>query len=234
MRRKSFSLVFLILIVTLVVFLVIVLVSLINKPKKETNTTNNQINKTIINKLDSSFIESLNDIASTDSNTSEGTSSQAQPQPTPQETNDQEFNSISLNNHNYKLSKTAQASIIDSATGEKEIKYELTDKNFTIFYGSNSEKTFQDFKSTQDLTEYIESKYGLSLTSKLKTGTINGLDLIICSASENSKPIYLLFTPLTDSEIAYAKIYNQTNENELLQDISDPLNEISSIILSKE
>lgn len=235
MRRKSFSLVLLILIVALVVFLVIFLVSLINKPKKN-NTINNQTSKTVEKKLDASFIESLNDIKTEDTETEEQPSETTDENPS-SETEQSEVSQtadISFNDHNYKIKSEAQTSVVDALSEKKELRYELPEKGYIIQYGSNAEKSFQDFKSTEDLKAYIESQYGVTLTSSLKTGKISGLDLVICSASEDSKQIYLLFTPLTDSEIAYARIYNKNSENELLDDISEPLSEISSIISSKD
>lgn len=236
MRRKSFSLVLLILIIILVVFLVVLLVSLINKPHKE-STNSSQTSQTIENKLDSSFIESLNDIESsgTENTSTSGEETQTQTESNKQATTpEEETQTISLNEHNYKLDKKIKTSIVDSSSGNKELKYEIDDKDFTIQYGSSSEKSFQDLKASEDLTGYIESKFGVSLTSKLKTGKINNLDLIICSVSKDSRQYYLLFTPLTDSEVAYAKLFKKTNKSELLDDLSEALNEISSIIVSKE
>lgn len=232
MRRKSFSLVLLIFIVSLVVFLVILLVSLINRPQKGKNI-NNQTSKTVEKKLDSAFIESLNDIESETEEQSSDNNDVPQNSDSEQ-LDDNNATSVELNNHSYKLKSEAQASIVDSLTEKKELRYELPEKSYVIQYGSNADKNFQDFKSTDNLKSYIETEYGVTLTSSLKTGKISGLDLVICSASEDSKQIYLLFTPLTDSETAYAKIYNKANENELLNDIAEPLNEISSIISSKE
>lgn len=239
MRRKSFSLVLLILIIVLVVFLVILLVSLINKPHKKSDDKN-QTSQTVENKLDASFIESLNDIASSDEESPQSNDQTTQEEDATKQdqnvpkTNSEETVLFNLNGYDYRITKNAKTLLVDSVSGNQEMMYELNDKPFTINYGSNSEKTFQELKASEDLTSYIESKYGITLTSKLKTGNINNLDLIICSASEGEKQIYLLFTPLTDSEIAYAKIYNKTNINELLSDISEPLSEISSIISSKE
>lgn len=235
MRRKSFSLVLLIFIVSLVVFLVILLVSLINRPQKGKNI-NNQTSKTVEKKLDSAFIESLNDIESENAETEDQSSDNNDvPQNSDSEQlDDNNATSVELNNHSYKLKSEAQTSIVDSLTEKKELRYELPEKSYVIQYGSIADINFQDFKSTDDLKSYIETEYGVTLTSSLKTGKISELDLVICSASEDSKQIYLLFTPLTDSETAYAKIYNKANENELLNDIAEPLNEISSIISSKE
>ena len=227
MRRKSFSLVLLILIIILVISLVVLLVSLINKPPKVSDKGNQT---TVENKLDASFIESLNDI---DSDTGDETETQQTIQaPENTEVSDSgEGSTVEFNGHNYKIKDNVETSIDDN---KNELKYEIADKNYLIYYGSNASKSFQDLKAEEDLKGYIENEYSVSLTSSLKTGNINGLDLIICSASEDSKQIYLLFTPLTDSEVAYARIYNKTNENELLNDISEPLAEISSIISNKE
>ena len=45
---------------------------------------------------------------------------------------------------------------------------------------------------------------------------------------------YLLFTPLNDSEVAYAKLYDTDNSSNLLSDLSEPLNNISKVIDSME
>lgn len=240
MRRKSFSLVLLILIVVLVVFLVILSIFLINKSsnkksEKEKNNTENEVEISQTddnsNVLDSSFFESLDVIDNASSNSTENNSDNNENDVVSENTEPEE-NILTLNNHSYKFDNSTQATIKNGANNTSEFDITYSDKIYKLSYGTDSTQTFEDLKGNSDLKDFIENTYNVSVTSALKQGNVANLDLIICTISEENKKAYFLFTPLNANEIAYAKIYNSVDEQSLINDLSDPLNSVSSIISS--
>ena len=252
MKRKSFNLVSLILIVIVILALVVLSVYLINKPSKrgknKENTSDNQTEVANVNssnhkskKLDESFFDSLEYLDAREE-TTEGSNeepteeiSEVLPEETSQEEPVSTDNVQTINNHTFKLSTTAEATVSEnSSTNTQELKINYPNYNFRIIFSTDSSTNFENLKSSSGLKSLIESKYKVSVSDSIRSGTLNGLNLIICSISDNEGSAYLLFTPLNDSEVAYAKIYNKENNQNLLDDLSDSLNEISSIISSVE
>ena len=237
MRRKSFSLVLLIFIVIAVIFVVIFSISLINgdgnskKKNKKTNETEvAQTNQTSENILDSSFFDSLESIEnSTASNTTVTDNPTTPPENNALTTTD---NSVSLNDHTYNLESSAQASAKTESNGRQELQINYTGKNYSIDYGTDNAKSFDDIKNDENIKTTLENSYNITITSGLKQGSVANMNLIICSATTDGKTAYFLVTPLKDNEIAYAKIYNIEDNQSLVSDLSEPLNSVSAIISS--
>ena len=68
--------------------------------------------------------------------------------------------------------------------------------------------SYESLKTNQSVKNYLESAYNISINSPIKSGTINNLDIIVCTISDSSTNAYFIITPLNDSEILYSKIYN--------------------------
>lgn len=249
MRRKSFSLVLLIFIVVAVILTVVFSISLINgfgsnnhnskdKSKKKNETEVSQTNNISENILDNSFFDSLdviengvtNTVNSTSTSNSAGTSNTTVPQ---ENTNSVPTeNLVSLNNHSYKFDSSVQATAKTASNGKQELQITYPEKKYTINYGTDSSKSFEDLKNDADIKTTLENSYNITVTSALKQGTVSNMNLIICTVTEDNKTAYFLATPLKDNEIAYAKIYNSENSQSLVDDLSDPLASVSSVISS--
>ena len=111
----------------------------------------------------------------------------------------------------------------------KKLKY----KSNKIF-NTDNKISFDTLKSTNDLQNYISNTYNLNITSSLKSGNINNLDIIIFTISDDTGVGYCIFTKLNDSEVAYAKIYNTENSSKLISDLSNPITKISAVIASMQ
>ena len=228
MRRKSFSLVLLILIIISVLAIVVLSIHLINKPHNDDNNNKSDNQQTEnLNTVDDSGSSSLNNNTTSNVNsTTQVPTNTVEPAPV------SENNVITLNNHSYKFGSDVSAEESEDTNGKKVIKYSRSGKKYSIIYGSIPDNKIDDLKNEANLSEYIETEYKVKLTSGVKAGNLSNLDLVICSISENGNAAYLLFTPLKNSEVAYAKIYNSENIAELVPDLNDSLNEVSSIISS--
>ena len=240
MRRKSFSLVLLIFIIIAVIFIVIFSLSLINgfgnkkenKNKNETEVA--KTNETSENVLDSSFFDSLEVIENGADNTTNSTPVTNTTAPDENTNTDSTKNSISLNNHSYNLNSTVKASVKKASNGRQELDVTYPDKKYTITYGTDNSKSFEDLKDDENIKNTIEKSYNVTVTSALKQGTVSNMNLIICTVSEDNTVAYFLITPLKDNEVAYSKIYNSEDNKSLINDLSDPLNSVSSIISSMQ
>ena len=248
MRRKSFNLISLILAVMLIILLVVLSVYFINRTKnsdnkssKEDSTSTETASSESSSKattLDSDFLNSLKNIeengtttSEENNNTSENTNANnnnAENEENQNESQSDEY-TLNFNNHTYKFKKPIQATVT-SNTNVPEIEINYPDYNFKFLYNTDSSTSFEKLKSSPDLKNLIESKYKVTVSDSLKTGTLNNLNIIICSISDNGTPAYLLFTPLNDSEVASVKIYNTKDTQSTIDDFSKPLDEISSII----
>ena len=89
--------------------------------------------------------------------------------------------------------------------------------------------TFSDTLNKEGLKSYLESTYGITITSELKTGTVNNIQMIICSMADGSSVGYFIITPYSDSEILCLKVFDANNQYALIQDLSEPINDIDSI-----
>lgn len=228
-RRKSINLILLIFIILSIITLIIIAVYLINHTSENDKTENNSIEvgmETNNNQTETNISENTNNVLNSienfenfeDINTNETS---------PQSSYDS--NTLTFNNHVLTFDDSIHASIIqNSNTPELQLNY--PDFNFKMIVNTNNSTTFENLKSNTSLKNYLESNYNVSITSPLKSGNINNLDIIICTISDNNNNAYFIITPLNDSEILYSKIYNTSNNQTLIEDLSKPLEEISSLI----
>lgn len=228
-RRKSINLILLIFIILSIITLIIIAVYLINHTSENDKTENNSIEvgmETNNNQTETNISENTNNVLNSienfenfeDINTNETS---------PQSSYDS--NTLTFNDHVLTFDDSIHASIIqNSNTPELQLNY--PDFNFKMIVNTNNSTTFENLKSNTSLKNYLESNYNVSITSPLKSGNINNLDIIICTISDNNNNAYFIITPLNDSEILYSKIYNTSNNQTLIEDLSKPLEEISSLI----
>lgn len=228
-RRKSINLILLIFIILSIITLIIIAVYLINHSSENDKTENNSIEvgmETNNNQTETNISENTNNVLNSienfenfeDINTNETS---------PQSSYDS--NTLTFNDHVLTFDDSIHASIIqNSNTPELQLNY--PDFNFKMIVNTNNSTTFENLKSNTSLKNYLESNYNVSITSPLKSGNINNLDIIICTISDNNNNAYFIITPLNDSEILYSKIYNTSNNQTLIEDLSKPLEEISSLI----
>lgn len=235
MRKKSINLILLIFIIILIISLVITSVYLINhsnnKSKEDnesisskertshvelqlTNVTseNNEIHITNTN----SILNSLNNFENIGNTENASTVS--------------ENSTLILNNHIYSFDNSVEASVVENSSNKQELQIKYLNYNFQISFNTNSSITFEDLKNSSSLKDYLESNYNINITSALKSGTLENLNIIICTISDNKGQAYFIVTPLNNSEIAYIKIYNTDDNQILIDDLSNPIDQISSII----
>ena len=132
---------------------------------------------------------------------------------------------LSLDEHIYNFKDLGEASL----KGDGVNQY-IELKKGNILYKIKTEKsTFADTLNKEGLKEYLESTYQITITSELKTGTVNNIQMIICSIADGSSVGYFIITPLNDSEILSLKVFDANNQFALIQDLSEPINDIDSI-----
>ena len=138
-----------------------------------------------------------------------------------------------LNNHTFKFDGTVKASLVQD-NNKSSIQLLYPDFNYKMIFNTDNKISFDTLKSTNDLQNYISNTYNLNITSSLKSGNINNLDIIIFTISDDTGVGYCIFTKLNDSEVAYAKIYNTENSSKLISDLSNPITKISAVIASMQ
>lgn len=129
---------------------------------------------------------------------------------------------LELNNHKYIFSKDKEATL------ENNKYVQIKSSNYSI--RMNTDKyIYSDLKKKSGLKAFLQNQYNMTITSDLKVGNIKNTDLIVCTISENNDVAYFFITPLNSSEILCLKIYNSEDMSTLIEDISGPIDEISSI-----
>ena len=174
-----------------------------------------------LNTIDNNFEEidsNSNVVASNDAETINSETVDSEPIQT-QET------SLKLNNHTFKFDNSKQISL--QSSGERNY-IQLRNDEYILSINTDT-VSFEDILSNEDIKNFIEKKYNVKITGGIKRGTYQGIDIIICSISENTEVSYLVITSLNTSEIVYYNIYNATNKTTLINDLSKPMDEISSI-----
>ena len=238
-KRKSINLILIIFIILVIIALIILAVYLTTLSNENNNTSeNNEItqneqnnsiqmgvetntNQTETNNLEDTnstynSIENLDDFEDITTNEIEDqTSSESQ--------------SLTFNNHTLTFDSSVDASIVQN-NGTSELQLNYTDFNLQMLLGTDSSATFEDLKNNTSLNTYLESTYNMTITSSLKTGNISNLEVIICTMSDTNGQAYFIITPLNDYEIIYSKIYNTSDSQSLIEDLSKPLEELSVII----
>lgn len=237
-RKKSINLFILVLIVLLVIALIITIFKLFINPQNtddsisndtsqdtqvkvslETNSSSfneveNITDSNSINNISQNTLNNIVDVSTSNSLNENTTSSQSR--------------SLSLNNHDFTFNKSAQISLVQD-NNKSAIQAIYSDFNYKMLLNTDT-ISFNDLKNITSLKDYIQNTYQVSITSNLKTGILNNLDLILFSISDNNGIGYCLFTPLSDSETLYVKIYNISDNQTLIDDLSNPIDEISSIL----
>ena len=248
-KKKSVNLILILFIIFLLIALVFIGIKFLNtddseETENETNITNvsmtvnvsteNSISNTLTNSVnnldDFESIENTNTLSNNILNSTNNTISNNttnQNSTTPTQSQNQE-NTVTLSNHTYSLPNTLNFSKkTNGAIGDylllKYPNYEFEIEYMT--YNSN----FNTLKTSSSLKKFLEDTFKVSITSDLKSGNLKNLDLIACSISDNSKPAYLIITPLNDTEIICTKIYNTNDSTKLISDLSDPLERISEM-----
>ena len=187
-----------------------------------TNTTQGQNNNTT-NTTNTSNTNVVNN-KTTDSTASANTP--AENTNTVQNTAQPEEKTYKLNNHTYKFSNNQSVSL-ENNNSNQYVKYEHDDfvirmNTDTLYYNNLKKKT--------DIKEFLQSNYKIEITSDVKSGNINGMNIIVCTFTEKNNAGYLVITKLNESEIAYFKIYRKSDMTNLISNIAQPLEDISSII----
>ncbi|MBP3502077.1 MAG: hypothetical protein J6K42_01140 [Clostridia bacterium] len=237
-RRKSINLILLIFIILSIITLIIISVYLINFSSKNDETENtatiqNTENNSIKMGINTNNTQSENNISKNNNYVSnsienfENFEDINTNEITPQTSYDS--NTITFNDHILTFDDSVNASIIQT-TNIPELQLSYPDFNFKMLLNTNRSTSFESLKNNTSLKSYLESKYNISITSPLKFGNINNLDMIICTISDNNGNAYFIITPLSDSEIMYSKIYNTSDNQSLIEDLTKPLEEISSMI----
>ena len=223
-KTKKISLFLLIIIVLFIIALILTIINIVSSTKalsqhKENTNQNINIqvsidsnNKTNTSKNTENIINDL--INFVDISTSNQT------------TNPSTF---TLNNHTFKINNSVEASIINDSN-KSALQILNSNSDSTIILNTDNTINFNTLKNTPSLKDYLESTYKISITSEIKTGTIKNLNIILFTISENNNTAYFIITPLNDSEIIYSKIYNTSDKSTLIDDLSQPIDEISSII----
>lgn len=250
MRRKKINLWLLILIILFITAIVFTFIHMSNSSKANSDsrynqkngeaTTNREVNGSSIGKIDSydSFsdvavtpgdsgsVEMYNEVptAETPSENTSGNSpidpSLASPGPQPSKSTN--ITPITIGNHVY---------TINGATSKKEENYQYVEfKNDKVIYRLNTNATaFPDMLKKDNLKQYIEETFSVQVTSDIKTGTVDEIEMIICTIADRSCVGYFIITKLNDSEVVCLKVVDADNQFALIQDLSVPIHEIPFI-----
>ena len=237
-KRKSISLILIIFIILLVATLVIIIAKFLQKSNSD-NLAEENTNSSVelsVNSVDNfDDISSDNSIENTtntvDTNNTVEENNSLQNTSTSNTTNEQK--SLTLNNHTYKMKENVDATLVQN-NNSSAIQIVYPDYNYKMIFNTSSTINFTDLKNHSDLKNYLESTFNLKITSTLKSGNINNVNVILFTISDTTGNGYCVFTPLNDSEVAYAKLYDTDNSSNLLSDLSEPLNNISKVIDSME
>lgn len=139
-----------------------------------------------------------------------------------------ESTTINFNKHSYIFDKSDNVELLNNNTKQ----YIQLDYNGYIYKVNTDSTSFSDIKNKSDLKTTLNQKYKINITSDIKAGNHNGLELILCTISENDSIGYFIITPLNESEIIFVEIYNSIDPSILISDLTNPLNDISAKIIS--
>lgn len=198
-----------------------------NKNNIVTSLKNRETNGSRIGVVDSfSNFHDIDESTASDSRSSNVTTSIVTNENESQEaTPSTELHIVKANNHTYTFDNNYAISLKNDGPDQYvELKY----KNF-LYKVNTTSISFSELKSNQNLKEYIEKTYKLQVTSDIKSGSFCGNNLIICTIAENNEVAYLLITPLNDSEILVLKIFNNKNKSAMIEDLTEILNNISTL-----
>lgn len=233
-RKIKISLWFLVLTVLFIIALIFTIIHICNSAKANTDdyyskqsqsnisynnlAAQNTSKNAIHDKIDLNSLDDFTIINNTVSNSSNNNSTPSEPTST-----DQKYK---LNNHIYKFDETKRVMLNTGATSQN-----LELQTDTYILKMNTDTMYYDnLKTKEDLSGFFEKTYKVTADSNIKSGTLQDLNVIICSFKEDNKVGYFIVTKLNESEIIYFKLYNKVDMSSLISDLSQPLDEISSII----
>ena len=193
-----------------------------NSTDKLTNRRSNDVIKEVsgsrIGTIDST--ESFADIESSPHTTT--TIEVSSHEPENEENNSQD---IELGGHKYNYQELGSASL----KGDDSYKYVELKKGDTLYRITTATSSFDDTKGKENLKSYLENTYKIQITSELKIGSLNGINMIICTMAETTSVGYFIITPLNDNETICMKVYDANNLFGLIKDLSVPINDIDAL-----
>ncbi|MBR2744676.1 MAG: hypothetical protein IKE01_05220 [Clostridia bacterium] len=236
-RKIKIDLWFLILTILFIIALVFTIIHICNSAKANTDdyydkqpqntiassTTNSsssnvKSNNSINNKIDLNSLDDFSIINNTVSSTTDSNNSE-QASPNVEK-------KYKLNNHIYKFDETKKVML---NTGSANQNLELQTDTYVLKMNTDT-MYYDSLKSKEDLSGFFQKNYQITADSNIKSGTLQDLNVILCSFKEDNKTGYFIVTKLNESEIIYFKVYNKVDMSSLIDDLSQPLDEISSII----
>lgn len=227
-RKVKINLWLLIFITIFIVALIFTAVHFVNSskanteesPSEYTSIPKSQNNKTFSNNLDIGK-DTFNKFNTIDENLN----SDSNQIPT-LTTEEPKSNTINFNNHSYIFDKNDHVELLNDNTKQ----YIQLDHNGYMYRINTDAMSFSDIKTQSDLQSTLNQKYKINITSDIKAGNYNGLDLILGTISENGAIGYFIITPLNENEILFIEIYNSVDTSTLISDLTNPLNDISTKI----
>lgn len=241
-RRKKINLWLLILIVLFIVAIIFTFIHMTNSTNANSDNrytqsstiTSNEVNKEYsgskIGKVDSydSFLDIENGGSSTISNETQNdktpTSIEAPiPEVFSASTLGNTSSPLILGDHKYSFQNLGEAYL--KGTGSEQ--YVVLRRENYIYQISTEKSCFSELLKRADLKSYIESSYNIQITSELKTGTIDGTQIIICTIADTTSVGYLIITSLNENESMFIRVLDANNMFALIQDLSNPISDIS-------
>lgn len=224
-RTKKISLFLLIIIVLFIIALIFTIINIFSSTNAQSEENNTKVELSLdSNKISSSeepnIINNYNFLQDLESFTDISN---------PENLNEESNSTFTLNNHTFKFDDSTEASIIDDFNGSA-LQILNSNSESKIILNTDNSVNYETLKSTPSLRNYLETKYNISITSDVKSGKIQNLNIILFTISDDNGVAYFVITPLNDSEIIYSKIYNKSDMSSLINDLSQPIDEISSII----
>lgn len=229
-RRKKINLWLLILIILFIVAIVFTIIHMMNSTNANSDSRYNQRNAYSSSEVNKEYSGSrIGKVDSYDSFSnieSESSTNQVEMyNHIPEETTEPNSAPITLNEHTYNFKDVGIASL----QGTNPNQYvELKKGNF-LYKISTEKNNFSDTLHKDNLKSYLENTYNIQITSELKTGTVNNTQIIICTMADNSSVGYLIIAPLNDAETIFLKVFDANNLFALIQDLSEPINDMGII-----
>ena len=244
-RRKKINLWLLILLILFIVAIVFTAIHMMNSTKANSDSRYDQTNKladtntteysgsrigkvnsydsfsNIENKTSDSQVPVYSEIPNQDSGTIP-VSTPVTPLQSRPSTGDNS-SPINLGNHTYSFQNLGEFIL----GGQQPNQYIELKRENLLYRVITEKKKFNDILNGTDLKKSLEEMFSIQVTSEIKTGTINDTQIIVCTIADNSSVGYLFITPLNDDESMFLRVYNANNMFELIQDISNPISDIS-------
>lgn len=245
MKRKKINLWLLLLIVLFTIAIIFTIVHITNSSKANSDyryssrtahnkAENSTINNLINSETSGSGIGTINsfsgfrdieEITADDNSVNSNESTPRNEASSQEATPSTELRILKVNNHSYTFDSTVTASV----KGDGSSQYVELKKKGYLYKVITNKMSYSDLKSKEHLKDYIEKTYKLQVTGEIKSGTIKGNSLSICTMAENNEVAYLIITPLNDSEILVLKIFNDRNTSAMIEDLTEVLDYITTL-----